>query len=672
MSDFADAVRYIAPSECTSETIGLRSIQTERVIVIGAGPVAIRFAMEVLQRHAHAAIQIFGNEPYHPYNRVQLSSLLAGDIGYEDVITQLPSCDQFPNFSFIISAIRKIDINNQTVEDIQGVEYAFDKLIIATGSRPHQPDIPGINQTGVYTFRTLKDTEFLYARRSRSRHVVVVGGGLLGIESAKALLRDNTQVTLVQQGNRLMNRQLDDKASQKLEEKLQTLGIRIITNSGVRQILGTGRVEGVITRDKEEITCDTVLLCAGVRANLELARHAGLKVGRAILVDDQLQTSAENVYAIGECCEHRGSLYGLVNPGYEQAAVLADHLDGGSARYIGSLSVSRLKVLGEPVCSMGMVADYESDTLVRAFVFHSKNKGIYRKIILSRHKLIGAVGYGDWPESRQIQDAYQREKKIYPWHIFRFLLTGNIFGSGENQNVAAWPRSTIVCQCNNINQGVLADAISNGAVTFDALQQKTQAGSVCGSCKPLLANLIGASEPPQKEKYYFLLFISCVMAFIAALLVAYLPPLTVADSVQQSSLFQAIWNNKFWNQVTGFSLLGLSVMGLLMSVKKRWLKKRFGEFAFWRMIHMALGAVCAGILILHTGLNLGENLNRWLMMNFLGVLFVGAAAGGIISLSHKMATGGVPLRKLWTWCHIFLTWPLPVLLSFHILSVYYF
>ena len=662
-----------APNTNSEHAPSGSQLNVEKIVVIGGGPAGIRFAEEYLKRRPFAHITVMGNEPYQPYNRVQLSSLLAGDIGYDDITTALPSVAKHPNFELRINTVRSIDHAKRVITDINGEPTAYDRLVIATGARPHVPNIPGTDQRGVYTFRNLKDAEFLYARVSRARHIVVVGGGLLGLESAKALSRFNTRVTLIQQGPHLMNRQLDAKAAKHLSARVNALGIRVITNSGVRHILGEGRVEGVITRDKEKINCDTVLLCAGIKPNIEIARSSKIKVARGILVNDRLETSAHRVYAIGECCEHRNITYGLVNPGFEQAAILADQLCGGEAHYQGSLEISRLKVLGTSVCSMGEVNEFEKRPFLHQFRYHDKKRQHYRKIVLFRGRIIGAVAFGDWNESRRVQEAYQNQRRIWPWQILLFLLSGRLFGSLAQSHVTRWAPSTVVCQCQNITQGQLMSLAQRANCRVETLQQECGAGTVCGSCKPLLAEIVGDSEPRQAEKYTRLTLLACLIAAAVVIWNTLTPGLTVADSVQTAPAFEAIWNDKFWKQVTGFSLLGMSTLGLLLSLRKKLRLFTFGDFARWRLLHISLGVACAFVLILHTGFHFGANLNQALLINFLAVIIFGSAAGAVFAFSHKLsATNAKKIRAIWTWAHIILTWPLPILLSFHILSVYYF
>ena len=645
-----------------------------KTIVIGSGPTGIRFAHELLKRQPFSEVIVFGNEPYQPYNRVQLSALLAGEIKYEDIHSKLPAQTQHPNFSFHICAIKQVNPEQKTVEDAEGKTHHYDNLVIATGARPHVPNIPGANKKGTYTFRNLKDTEALFSRISRARHVVVLGGGLLGLEAARALLRHNTEVTVIQQGPRLMNRQLDDMAAAKLQEKVEAMGINVITSSGVREIVGDGRVEAVITRDKYRVECDTVLVCAGIKPNMEIARQAKIKVARGIVVNDNLQTSSPDIYAIGECCEHRGETYGLVNPGFEQAAICADLLSGGHAKYIGSLAISRLKVVGESVCSMGEVAEIHKRPRLSELTYHNKKTDVYRKIVILKGKIIGALAFGDWQEQQRIQESYQNTRRVWPWQYLWFMITGNLFfGEGGKGNVNQWPLTTVICQCNNITHQELVDAKDKGYDSVAKMQAFTGAGTICGSCKPLLEQLSDNKGPREKEKAWSITFALSFLAIIVSACISFIPALTQSDSVQTISTFESIWTDKFFKQVTGFSLLGMSLIGLLMSIKKNFAKKKLGDFAYWRLFHITLGVLCTFVLILHTGLHFGENLNRMLMIDFMAILVLGAVAGSALSLSHKLkATHAIQLRRFWSWAHILVTWPLPILLGTHILTVYYF
>lgn len=644
-----------------------------KIIIIGSGPVGVRMASEILKYNPQASVHLFGNEPFEPYNRVQLTAVLAGDIDRNNILLDVPSKNNYPNFNYTIVKVTRIKPESKIIIDALGEKHSYEKLIIATGSRAFIPNIEGVKKRGVYTFRNLKDTDSLFARISSAKHVVVVGAGLLGIEAAKALRRFNTQVTLIHQSDRVMNRQLDEEAASRLEEKIKALGIEVITQAGVREILGEERVKDVVLRNGKTISCDSVVFCTGITLNTELAFEAKLKVGRGIIVNEQLQTSDHSIYAVGECTEYAGQTYGLVAPGLDQAAILADVLMGGDSKYVGSQSVARLKVVGEDVFSMGEVNEFSRHDRHKEYVFRDNKQGIYRKLMSYKGRLVGAVAIGEWPEEPRIQEAFLNQKKLWPWQFQWFLLTGKLWAKQQSDNVNLWPKAAVVCQCNKITQGELVEAIDSGCNTMSALGSETRAGTVCGSCKPLLQQLLAFDGPLEKETTSMMIMMASIMAMIIVFCMLMIPALQVSDSVQTQPLFEKIWNDKFWKQVTGFSLLGLSLIGLLMSIRKKLASKRWGSFAYWRVFHLCLGVSCAFTLIAHTGFHLGSNLNQWLMIDFLLVLSLGAIAGLVISLSHKMSLDtGNRWRKTLSWLHILVTWPLPMLLAAHILSVYYF
>lgn len=655
------------------------------IVVVGAGPVGVRFLTEYLRVHSHCHITVFGNEPYEPYNRVQLSNVLSRSKDYSDIVMTFPVSSDEQKIEYIATEISHIDPQSQTISANNGVQYVYDSLVLATGSRPHVPNIEGVHLKGVYTFRNLRDTEALLARRHRSRRIVVVGAGLLGLEAAKALTGSGTEVVLVQQSDRLMNRQLDKQASEQLQAHIEALGVRIITQSGVRKIQGDqllteidehqqsfSRVTAVVTRDQEVIECDTVLLCTGIRPNIDLAIDAGIKFGRGITVNDVLETSEKNIYAIGECAEHNGTVYGIVSPGLEQASVLASRLAKGSAIYQGTQLISTLKVVGESVTSMGEVAEVTQRINQQELSYNNKKSSVYRKVVMHRGHIIGACSVGEWPDSRRVQEAFLSNSYFYPWQRWYFLLTGKLWFGGEKQAVSRWPETAMICQCNQISRGMLSAAMVDGCQSVEQLSQKTGAGTVCGSCQPLLQNLVGSESKALPIVGGLSIAALSFFAVIMSLFFFYFPGVAPVDSVQKPTI-EFIWTDGFWKQVSGFSLLGLVAIGLLMTLRKRANWSFLGNFSYWRIVHIVLGVIALGVLFFHTGAHLGENLNRWLMINFLLISIVGATAGLSLHLASQSSASVVQaIKKSAFWAHVIVVWPLPALLITHVLSVYYF
>lgn len=434
MSFFYGYTKLNVKNSTSIKSTSSQSNYQPHIIVIGSGPIGMRFVEELRSRRPDSRITLFGDEKTKPYNREKLSLLLAGKISIDEIELTLPP--ESEQFSYKQLKIESIDASSKQVIDSHGDYYNFDKLVLATGARPHIPNIGGVDQRGVYSFHNLRDAESLYARNSRAKHIVVVGGGLLGIEAAKSLLKNNTKVTIIQQGVHLMNKQLDEKAAQILASKISTMGIRVITNMGVRHIKGDGRVTGVILRSRELIECDTVLFCSGISPNMEIARSARLRVNRGIVVNQQMQTSNASVFAIGECCEHEDVTYGIVNPGYEQAAVLAQVISGMQVNYKGSLQSTSLKVIDFPVRSFGQAVNYQRTPFHREVIF--ENDFAYRKLVFFRGGLVGGIGVGDWSEYLAIFELFKQNGDITFYQRWLFKFKGCVFFRSFRKEIDEW------------------------------------------------------------------------------------------------------------------------------------------------------------------------------------------------------------------------------------------
>ncbi len=640
------------------------------IVIVGSGPVGVRTAGELERRGASAPIILYGAEAEEPYNRVRLSSLLAGEIAWASWANDT-MLDPRSNVERRLGcAVTMIDREARTIRDAEGTVQPYSKLIIATGSTPHVPNIPGTDLPGVYTFRDLKDVQQLFARRMRSRRTVVLGGGLLGLEAARAMRRFHTQVIVVEHAPRPMPRQLDDEGGQRLAAHLRRIGIDIVLGEGTRRIVGEPRVSGVELMSGVIIECDTVVIATGIRPNIELARKAGLSVGRGIRVDDQMRTSDPAIFAVGECAEHRGLVYGLVAPGYEQAAVVATILAKGGASYHGSLTATRLKVVGVPVFSIGRVSDDDLTQDAKRCTHQLADH--YCKVTVEKGRLVGAMAIGEAPQLGRLQEAVTHARKVWPWQLWRFQRTGLLWTERKAQHVRQWPDNVAVCNCMGVTRGTLGKAISGGACTVAALAAATGASTVCGSCRPLLAQLCGTREPTPPARAWRPLLGATVVAAVIAILLLLPISLNYASSVQSSITFDFLWRSSFWKQVTGYSTVGFTTLALLMSFRKRIKRFSFGDFAYWRIVHVALAVVGLFALVAHTGGRLGSNLNFLLMGSFVALLVTGVAAAGVLGLQHKLSGDSARLRSQFTWAHILLFWPVPVLLGFHIFKSYYF
>ena len=368
---------------------------SEPLIVIGNGMAAARLVDELARRAlGRYAIAVIGEEPRLAYNRVLLSALLADEVGFDDIELKPARWwrDRGVTLRYGVRATA-VDAAARNVTLAGGTRLSFSKLVFATGSQPIKPDIPGMDLPGVLTFRDVDDVNAIAAAKAAGTRVVVIGGGLLGLEAAYGLAKAGARVTLLHLMDRLMERQLDHRAALMLQRAVEARGIAVRLQAQTARIAGNGKVEGVELRDGTTIAADAVVVAVGIRANAALARTAGLEVGRGIVVDDHLETNAAGVHAIGECAEHRGCCYGLVEPAYEQAQLLARRLAGERASYPGSVLATNLKVSGVNVFSAGdfLGATAEAEEIVLS----DPAAGVYKKLVIADGRLVGAVLFGD-------------------------------------------------------------------------------------------------------------------------------------------------------------------------------------------------------------------------------------------------------------------------------------
>jgi len=367
---------------------------SEPLVIIGNGMAAARLADELSKRAlGKYAVAVIGDEPRLAYNRVLLSSMLAGDVTSGEL--ELKPARWWRDHGVTLSygrAAVAVDLENRTVRLADDREVPFARLVFATGSQAIRLNVPGAGLDGVHTFRDSRDVEVLLRLATGRKRVVVIGGGLLGLEAAYGLVKAGAEVTLVHLMDRLMERQLDAPAAALLKRLVEAKGIEVRLETNTARILGESAVEAVEFADGSRVAAEAVIFAAGIRPNAELARQAGIAVNRGIVVGDDLQTSADGVYAIGECAEHRGTCYGLVEPAYEQARELASVLARGKGAYAGSVVATNLKVSGVNVFSAG---DYLGAAGGEMLELRDERLGTYKKLVVADGRLTGAVLIGD-------------------------------------------------------------------------------------------------------------------------------------------------------------------------------------------------------------------------------------------------------------------------------------
>ncbi|HXO73445.1 MAG TPA: FAD-dependent oxidoreductase [Bradyrhizobium sp.] len=367
---------------------------SEPLVIVGNGMAAARLVDELAKSAlGRYAIAVIGAEPRLAYNRVLLSSVLAGETASHEIELKPASWWRDRGVTLKYGCVAtEIDLGRRELKIAGEESLAFSKLVLATGSAPLRLNVPGADLAGVHTFRDSRDVDLLLTLAARKKRVVVVGGGLLGLEAAYGLAKAGTPVTLIHLMDRLMERQLDAPAAELLKTLVERKGIKVLLNANTARVHGEKFVEGIGLVDGRRIDADAVIFAAGIRPNVALAKDAGLPVNRGIVVDDSLQTGAADIFALGECAEHRGVCYGLVEPAYEQARMLAQHLAGKYGSYSGSVVATNLKVSGVAVFSAG---DFIAADGAETIVLNDASHGTYKKLVIANGRLTGAVLVGD-------------------------------------------------------------------------------------------------------------------------------------------------------------------------------------------------------------------------------------------------------------------------------------
>lgn len=373
----------------------------QKLVVVGNGMAGIRTVEELLKLAPDLYdITVFGAEPHVNYNRILLSPVLTGERTLQDIV--LNDEDWYARHGIRLrlgSKVTHIDRARRTVLADDGTRTPYDRLLMATGSKPFILPVPGHDLDGVVAFRDINDVNLMIDAAARYRHAVVIGGGLLGLEAANGLAARGMDVSVVHLGATLLDRQLDGEAAALLRQSLEGRGLRFLLQRQTQAILGgaDGRVRAVRFADGEEVPADLVVMAAGVRPDIDLAQRCGLHVDRGVVVSDTLQTFDPRIYAVGECVSHRGTAYGLVAPLFEQAKVAANHLAlHGIGRYEGSVTSTKLKVTGIDLFSAG---DFAGGPRTEAITLADMPGGVYKKLVIRDDRLVGACLYGDTDDS---------------------------------------------------------------------------------------------------------------------------------------------------------------------------------------------------------------------------------------------------------------------------------
>ena len=471
----------------------------EKIIVVGNGMVGYKFCEKLVAKNTNKQfdILVFGEETRPAYDRVHLSAYFSGTTADELLMAPLSWYGENGINLVLGDPITSIDRIAKTVTSLKGVVASYDTLILATGSAAFVPPIPGVEKDGVFVYRTIEDLDMTIAYGKKAKVGVVIGGGLLGLEAAKAVFDMGVETHVVEFAPRLMPRQLDEAGGVILKQKIEDLGIQVHLNKSTSLIDGDGKITALKFNDGTELKADILVISAGIKPRDEVAAKAGLELGPrgGILVNDTLQTTDTNIYAIGECALYQNMIYGLVAPGYEMADVVVNQLIGGEKQFAPFDMSTKLKLMGVDVASYGDCFGTENEC--QTIVYEDKQKGIYKRMNISMDgkTLYGGILVGE-AENYNMLLQTTKNKMVLPPNP-EDLMLGARGGSGESagSGVAGLPDDALICSCEAVSKGMIVDAIKDGVATdFAGVKACCKAGTGCGGCVPMVKDIINETK----------------------------------------------------------------------------------------------------------------------------------------------------------------------------------
>ncbi|MEN9570156.1 MAG: hypothetical protein RL172_1387 [Bacteroidota bacterium] len=474
-----------------------------KIVVIGNGMVGYKFCEKLVAKNVDQSfdITVFGEEFRPAYDRVHLSEYFAGKSA--DELAMAPTTWYADNHIklHLGDPVERIDIQNKLVHSHKGLTQSYDYLVLATGSSAFVPPIPGVEKQGVFIYRTIEDLEMITAWAKKSKTGAVIGGGLLGLEAAKALLDLGiTDIKVIEFAPRLMPRQIDEAGSLLLKNKLEALGLQVLTAKNTASIDGQAAINRMTFSDDTHIDVDMLVISAGIKPRDEVAKAAGLQVGPrgGIVVNDQLQTSDPFVFAIGECALHNAMIYGLVAPGYEMADVVVKNITGAieQGSFTGFDMSTKLKLIGVDVASFGDPFINSSET--KTISFNDSVKGVYKRINISADgkQLLGGILVGEAEQYNMLLQTC-KNKVVLPPNPEDLILGARGGEADAGAGIISLPDDAAICSCENISKGAICTAVQNGSETVDAVKKCTKAGTGCGGCIPMIKDLVNHTLKAQ-------------------------------------------------------------------------------------------------------------------------------------------------------------------------------
>lgn len=636
----------------------------DRLIVVGNGMVGWHFCRRLVELglHERFAIEVYGDDPLPAYDRIRLNEVVADGRTPDELLLATPGW--YAEHDIRLTNGREvlaIEPQRGVVRTIAG-ERSFARLVLATGSTAARLTVPGADLPCVRCYRTVADAQAIAELARPGLRVVLVGGGLLGIELAAALALRGAAVTVLERSPGILVRQLNVVASTLLRRRIEALGITIETEARVASIEAQGDGAVVHREDGINHAADLVVTAIGIRPRDELARDAGITCSPAggIVIDHFLRSSAPNVHAIGECARFQTSVYGLVAPGYHMADVLARRLAGQrEVVFTGFDQGTRLKLVGIDVATLG---EFQADGITAMW----RDGDDYRQVVVRDGRLVGATVIGAWEDLPRVADAVARREAVDTRDLRAFRRGGSPV---RRAPVAEWPAAALVCACRSVSRGAIGHAILAGAADPQALGRSTGAGTVCGGCRPLLAELCGLDPRLVVTTRFPRLLTAAGVLALATVALALTWSVPRATSWGDLGGIERWWRDPLLNQASGYAMAGLALLSCALVLRKRVRWCQWLDIGWWRLAHVGLAWIAALALALHTGLRLGYNLNRVLALLYLTVIALGGVAAIVVAWEARL-----PLlasaRQWLVRLHIGAVWLLLPFLIFHLVEVY--
>ncbi len=658
------------PNTSGNSAASIRNGKVPRVVIIGNGMVCMHFLRKCIQYNLNKEFKllVIGEEVQPAYDRIHLTDLFQLK---DEKELWLEDFDWYATHQIaLVTREQVVHINKDKniIGTSSGREIEYNYLIFATGAYPFVPPVRGKKHEGVFTYRNISDLISIKNYSQNCSKIMVIGGGFLGIEIAKTMLDLGKDVTIVCNANNLMARQLSDEPAEILKNLILAEGVHILFKKRITHIRRNGSLVAKFS-DGSTLPSDVIIFTAGIRPRDELAKLAALDchIEGGIKVNDNLETSSSNIFAMGDCVVHNNTRYGLASPGYQMADVIISQLRGKKAKFQGADQSTTLKFFG---IELAMYGDFLSDSTHLIW----KTETQYRRLVTEKGKLIGVLSIGPWKELGEIQAYINTKTTLKPKEIKNFQSMGSL-QLGKDKSVQNWAANAVVCSCRGVTKGEICSLIEKGVCDFKDISSQTSASTVCGTCKPLIEELIDPSSTavPEKASWKLLAFLSG-FSLVFSILYFLLPELPFSESVQ-TELFklEAYWKETEWKQISGFSLLGTILVSLFMSLRKRlqWFKKF--KFQILRAIHALLALIAIAVFALHSGLRFGTGLNMFLNVLFVLSCVAGAFSGLSVAFeSYKTSPFSKSLKGSVVLVHILGTWMFPAMLVFHILTSYYY